>query len=164
MNKGNLIGGFKAIGKTTIADKYENVIDLESSDYEYYFNDNIKNISKEERKGRTDRIKNPEYPMNYINAMIKLKNEGKIVLFACKKEIIDILNELNEEYLIVYPKEEMLDEIIERCKKRGNIEEFINKIRKVYERDYPQGEDKVIWLKNNQFIEEILLEKGIIRK
>ena len=88
MSKGYLIGGFKAIGKTTLARKYDNVIDLESSDYKYLLDDNLKEFSKEERKGRKDRVKNPEYPMNYINEMISLKNQGKIVLFACKKEII----------------------------------------------------------------------------
>ena len=66
MSKGYLIGGFKAIGKTTLARKYDNVIDLESSDYQYLLDDNLKEFSKEERKGRKDRVKNREYPMNYI--------------------------------------------------------------------------------------------------
>ena len=163
MSKGYLIGGFKAIGKTTLARKYENVIDLESSDYQYLLDDNLKEFSKEERKGRKDRVKNPEYPMNYINEMISLKNQGKIVLFACKKEIILKLDEKKEKYYIIYPKKEMLDEIVERCKNRGNNDDFINNINNAYERDYPQKSENTIWIENNQYLEEVLIKRGILK-
>ena len=162
MSKGYLIGGFKAIGKTTLAKKYEDVIDLESSDYKYLIDDNLKKLSTEERKGRKDRLNNPNYPMNYINAMIALKNKGKVVLFACKKEIISILDELKEDYYIVYPKEEMLEEIKERSKNRGNNEDFIQNITNAYERDYPKEDKKTIWLRKGQYLEELLKEKDII--
>ena len=162
MSKGYLIGGFKAIGKTTLAKKYEDVIDLESSDYKYLIDESLKKLTKEERKGRNDRVKNPEYPINYIKEMIKLKNKGKIVLFACKKEIISILDEMNEDYYIVYPKEDMLEEIKERSKNRGNNENFINNIRKAYERDYPKEDKKIIWLGKRQYLEEVLKENNIL--
>lgn len=48
---GILIGGFKAIGKSTLATKYDDVIDLESSNFEYIIDEKIKNISVERRKG-----------------------------------------------------------------------------------------------------------------
>lgn len=163
MSNGYLIGGFKAIGKTTLAKKYENVIDLESSDYKYLLDDDLKKLSKEERKGRKDRAKNPEYPMNYINKMIELKKEGKIVLFACKKEIVSLLDENNEDYYIVYPKEEMLNEIIKRCKNRGNNDDFINNINNAYERDYPQKIENTIWIEDNKFLEDVLIENGILK-
>lgn len=58
-NSGILIGGFKAIGKSTLSKKYSNVIDLESSNFEYIIDENIKNIPVEQRKGLKNRIKNP---------------------------------------------------------------------------------------------------------
>ena len=46
---GMLIGGFKAVGKSTLAKKYSNVIDLESSNFEYLIDENLKKcrLSKE---------------------------------------------------------------------------------------------------------------------
>lgn len=39
-------------------------------------------------------------------------------------EIIEKLENDNIEYIVVYPKEEMLDEIIERCKKEETKRRF----------------------------------------
>lgn len=37
MKKGIIIAGFTALGKTTLAEKYENIIDLESSLYQWKY-------------------------------------------------------------------------------------------------------------------------------
>ncbi len=49
IKKAILIGGYKAIGKSTLAKKYPNVIDVESSNYEYIVDDELKNIPVEKR-------------------------------------------------------------------------------------------------------------------
>ena len=163
-NIGVLIGGFKAIGKTTLAKKYNNVIDVESSNFEYFIDEELKKIPIEQRKGLKNRIKNPEYPLNYYNELISNLKKGKIVLFACKKEVVELLNENKIDYYIVYPEENMLDEIIDRSKKRGNNQEFVSRITKVYNEDFPKNNNnKVIWLQKGQFLEDILKEKGVLR-
>ncbi len=164
MNKAILIGGYKAIGKSTLAKKYKNVIDVESSNYEYIIDDELKKLPIEERKGRKDRKKNPDYPLNYYNELVSNLHDDNIVLFACKKEVVKLLDDNNIDYYIVYPKEEMLDEIISRCQNRGNNENFVSRVREVYYNDYPDRLDRVLWLDNNQYIEDILIEKGIIEK
>ena len=60
MKKPIIIAGFAGIGKTTLAKKYKNVIDLESSLYKY---DNIglEGIPVEQRKG-TIRNPNKDWP------------------------------------------------------------------------------------------------------
>lgn len=68
-----IIGGYKAIGKTTLASKYKQVINLESSNYEYIIDDELKKLSVEQRKGLKSRKKNPEYHLNYYNQIIKKK-------------------------------------------------------------------------------------------
>lgn len=162
MNKAILIGGYKAIGKTTLARKYDNVIDVESSSFEYIIDDSMKDIPVEQRKGRTDRVKNPDYPSNYYKELISNLHDDNIVLFACKEEVVKLLDDNNIDYYIVYPKEDMLDEIIERCEKRGNNSNFISRIKEVYYNDYPKRLDRVIWLDHNQYIEDVLKEKGIL--
>lgn len=162
MNKPILIGGYKAIGKSTLASKYDNVIDIESSNFEYLIDESLSKLSVEERKGIKTRKKNPDFPMNYYNELLKNLHSDNIVLFACKKEVVDLLESNNIEYYIVYPKEEMLDEIISRCESRGNNETFISRVREVYYNDYPRRLDNVFWLDNNQYLEDILKDKGII--
>lgn len=161
-NSGILIGGFKAIGKSTLSKKYSNVIDLESSNFEYIIDENIKNIPVEQRKGLKNRIKNPEYPLNYYNELISNKKRNNVVLFACKTEVVDLLNKNNINYYIVYPEEKMLEEIIERCKTRGNNEEFVSRVKEVYYADFPKDFEKVIWLQKGQYLEDVLIKKGII--
>ena len=163
-NLGFLIGGFKAIGKSTLAKKYSNVIDLESSNYEYLMTEEMKGIPTEKRKGLKNRIKNSEWPLNYYNEIISNLKKNNIVLFANKTEVVQLLNENNVDYYIVWPEENMLDEIIDRCKKRGNNEEFVSRITQVYYADFPENNDKVIWLKEGQYLEEALIEKGILDK
>ena len=42
----------------------------------------------------------------------------------------------------------MLDEIIDRSKKRGNNEQFISRITEVYYDEFPKSKDKVIYFLN----------------
>lgn len=161
-NLGILIGGFKVIGKSTLAKKYSNVIDLESSNFEYLMDEEMKRIPVEQRKGIKNRKRNPEWPLNYYSELISNLKKNHIVLFANKTEVVELLNENNIDYYIVWPEENMLDEIIERSRKRGNNEEFISKITSVYYRDYPKENDNVIWLKKGQYLEDILIEKVIL--
>lgn len=161
-NCGILIGGFKAIGKSTLAKKYSNVIDLESSSFEYIIDEKLKNIPVEQRKGLKNRTKNPEYPFNYYNELISNKKRNNIVLFACKTEVVNLLNKNNVDYYIVYPEEEMLEEIIDRCKQRGNNEEFVSRVKEVYYADFPKNCEKVIWLQKGKYLEDVLMEKGLI--
>lgn len=162
LNSGILIGGFKAIGKSTLAQKYSNVIDLESSDFKYIIDENIKNIPVEQRKGLKNRVKNPEYPLNYYKELISNLKPNNVVLFGCKPEVLDLLNKNNVNYYIAYPEENMLEEIIERCKIRGNNEEFVSRVKKVYYADFPKDSEKVIWLQKGQYLEDLLIQKGII--
>lgn len=161
-NKGLIIGGYKAIGKSTLAKEYDNIIDLESSYYEYIIDKELKKLSVEERKGIKSRKKNPDYPLNYYNKIIEESNKGNIVLFACKKEIVDLLNENKDDYYIVYPKEEMLEEIIERSKKRGNNEQFISRIKEVYYDDYPHNSKNIIWLESGEYLKDVLISNKLI--
>ena len=163
-NMGMLIGGFKAVGKSTLAKKYSNVIDLESSNFEYLIDENLKKMPAEQRKGLKSRTKNPEWPLNYYNELISNAKKNHIVLFANKTEVVELLNDNNIDYYIVWPEENMLDEIIDRSKKRGNNEQFISRITQVYYDDFPNSNDKVIWLQKGQYLDDVLIEKGIIDK
>lgn len=154
--KGILIAGFGAIGKTTVGKKYKNVLDLESSNFKYIIDDKLKLLSEEERKGLKTRELNKQFPENYYNAIIDNLYKNNIVLISMHKEIIDKLKQNKIDYIVVYPKEDMLEEIIKRCKKRGNNQEFLAGIKDAYYRFYPSKDDNVLWLNKGEYLEQIL--------
>ena len=122
---GILIAGFGAIGKTTVSKKYNNVMDLESSSFKYIIDDELKKLNPEERKGLKSRKLNKEFPNNYYNEIMKDLEVYDIVFISMHNEIIDLLEENNINYYVVYPEENMIEEILERCKNRGNKNDFL---------------------------------------
>ena len=66
-----LIAGFSGVGKTTLAEKYANVLDLEIMPF-YYLVKDYENCDKEAAKGNAARERNPDWPGNYIKALEKL--------------------------------------------------------------------------------------------
>ena len=97
---GVFIFAFTATGKSTVARKYRNVIDMESTHYKY-----IDNNAEDESLKSTVRDINREWPYNYFKELKKVKDKY--------------------DYWYVYPKRELKHEYLDRCKKRGNNEEFI---------------------------------------
>ena len=67
---GVFIFAFTATGKTSLAKKYSNVIDLESTSYKY-LNVNI----KDESLKSTPREENKEWPSNYFKALTEVKDK-----------------------------------------------------------------------------------------
>lgn len=125
--RGILIAGFGAIGKTTVSKKYDNVIDLESSSFKYIIDDELKKLNPEERKGLKSRKLNKEFPDNYYNEIMKDLEIYDIVFISMHNEIINLLEENNINYYVVYPEENMIEEILERCKNRGNKDDFLKR-------------------------------------
>lgn len=159
-NLGILIGGFKAIGKSTLSNKYSNIIDIESSNFEYIIDENIKDIPVEKRAKKQN--KKSKISFKLYNELISNLQTNNVVLFACKTQVVNLLNKNNIDYYVVYPEENMLEEIIKRCKMRGNNEEFISRIKEVYYADFPKDFEKVIWLQKGQYLEDVLIQKGIL--
>jgi len=76
MKKGIIISAFAGLGKTTLGNKYSNVIDLESTNYHWIFDIKERTtLNSEELKGIKQRQLNPEWPSNYIRAIQKYQND-----------------------------------------------------------------------------------------
>lgn len=68
MKQGIIIAGFTALGKTTLAQKYDNIIDLESSLYQWKYKNKMTLEEIETNKG-----KKKEYQMiNFQKTILKL--------------------------------------------------------------------------------------------
>ena len=102
MSKGIIVAGFGAIGKTTLGNKYSNIIDLESGYYQWD-NKGYEDIPYEQRKGKKDRPKNKEWPTNYHHAVIEAQNKYDVVLTSMHFHLLDFFEENNIEYYLAYP-------------------------------------------------------------
>ena len=147
-----IISGFAGIGKSTAAYNLPGIVyDLESSDYHWSFmHDGTK-------------VLNPEWPMNYVKAIIGLALETndykyRDLLYICisaHREVLDVLDELDIKYAVAFPSYDTKDEYIERYISRGNSPEFIAKLRENYETfiDDIRSHGKVeICLKKGEFL------------
>ena len=124
--KGTIISGFAGIGKTTAALKYDNVIDLESSQFFFNLPNNITKKDYEKLKGDSSRLINPNGLSDYVDAIIEAKDKYDYVLIAMFPALIQELNNRNIDVQIVLPH---IDDIVtykRRYQDRGNSKNWID--------------------------------------
>ena len=97
-----VIAGFAGVGKTTLAKKYKNVIDLESSPYKYDHS-MYDNIDYEKLKGNKDRTRNANFPQNYIDAVNQAKLNYDVVLVWLCDEIMELYKQSGIDFIVCYP-------------------------------------------------------------
>lgn len=130
MKKAFVIAGFAGIGKTTLANKYDNIIDLDVIDYKWSY-ENVDDI--EQKKGNNKRIRNEAWPNNYLQAIRQNMANYDIVFISTDNEILKILDQNNIPYTLVFPNLDCKSEYLERYRKRGNPESFIKKADEIFE-------------------------------
>ena len=139
-----IIAGFGGVGKTTLAKKYKNVLDLESTPFKYCF-DNYAGADPEAMKGRgvAGKRLNPDFPGNYIAAIKYNMDKYDYILVWCHPEEILPYYDLNGiDYELFIPMREALDEYRQRFISRGNSMEYVNRVssKEGYDRRLPQFE------------------------
>ncbi len=163
---GIIMTGFAGIGKTTLGAKYKNVIDLESSEYQYISTDGSLCYTEENKAGPRRRL-NRMFPMNYLMAVGKALQEYDIVLVCCGAQVLDSLRRLDVDVLCFYPDQSCKDEYVQRSIDRGNNRTFINIMQQLFnsgfnhicEYGYP-----VYTLKAGETLESKLFELGYIEE
>lgn len=109
-----IISAFPGVGKTTYHQKNkETTLDSDSSNFSWIIDEN------------GNRVRNPEFPKNYIDHIKQNIGKYEFIFVSSHKEVRDnLLNECIFFYL-VYPSSSRKDEFIERYRTRGNDEKFI---------------------------------------
>ena len=127
-----IISAFPACGKTYAFEKLNQkgytIIDSDSSqfswkqviDEEYEF----KNRGRKDYKEKYIKVRNPEFPNNYIQHIEE--NIGKVdyIFVSSHKEVRDALNSNNIFFTLIYPDRSMKAEWIGRCFLRVSGERF----------------------------------------
>jgi len=155
---GKLVLAYAGTGKSYLASKYENVIDLDSGDFKW--------LGKRKDIPYYERPQNPEFPQNYLSAVFNLlETTDKIILVSShRQDIMEAISVLSP--LFVYPQRDLLDEYVERWQKRGNSKEFIQaRIAEFYtilDRAEIFTNVEKIYLTSGEYLEDVLIRKGWI--
>ena len=160
-------------GKTELENRYDNVIDFDFQDYKYIYDESIRHLPLEQRKGSTNlRTENPNYPENFLTDAVQLLNEGKIVVSPFIDHVFkaydgsNIASQVeNLRTILVCPTRDNFDEYVERFKKRGNSDEFIARREKEFSSlvdlfEQANNYERII-MKPGQYLSEALEENGI---
>lgn len=161
-------------GKTELEKNYDNVVDFDFQDYKYIYDESIRHLPLEQRKGNVNlRTENPDYPKNFLDDATKLLNEGKIVVSPFIDHVFKAYDDSNIKsqiqdlrIILVCPERNNFNEYVERFKKRGNSSEFIARREKEFSSlmdlfDNAKNYEKIV-MKSGQFLKEALEEYGII--
>jgi hypothetical protein len=112
--KTKIISAFPGTGKSVYHSKHKKTtLDSDSSNFSWII-DEIGN-----------KIRNPEFPKNYIDHIKENISKYEFIFVSSHKEVRDALFENCIFFYLVYPDNRRKDEFIERYKNRGNDEKFI---------------------------------------
>ena len=120
-----IISAFAGSGKSYATKQLENAIDLESSDYQWIYEDDVTD-DVEARKGIDNRKKNPNFIKDYVDAIEKVKDEYDQVFIAAQPAVLEELVNRNIPFAVAYPTKDSKDTYIQRYIDRGNNEQFVN--------------------------------------
>lgn len=163
---GVLVCAFPASGKSYVGEKYDNVLDLKTTDFKYCIDNRISDEEKE--KGDVKGEINPNWQNDFLKAIIDGLKKYDVVLVCYWKEILDILDSLNMEYVLVYPNRKDKYIYKHRMLNRGNSQEFVDRMFSVFDNMLDDMETRNakqnIVLSTNQYLEDALILYGFIEK
>jgi len=122
-----------SIGKSYLASIDDRFVDLdeEKTIYKYGYDKDISRLKIEELKGNHGKAKNND-SMQYIKDRFLEELKGnKIILLA--PYFLDILEEYNVPYCLIYASLKAKSKLVERMKNRGNQNNFIERIMDSYD-------------------------------
>lgn len=136
-----IICGFSGIGKSSMAQAYNDFIDLESSGY-----------------------KTKDFPKNYIDEVEKIIQEDddeiSYILLSCHAEVRAELQKRGIKYILVTPYRESKNEYLKRWLKRGDNIDFISKMDENWNDmiiSCHKDNSPHIYLQENEYLSDILI-------
>ncbi|MDR0462183.1 MAG: tRNA uridine-5-carboxymethylaminomethyl(34) synthesis enzyme MnmG [Christensenellaceae bacterium] len=129
--KTHIFAGIAGIGKTMLAKKYKNVLDLESSSFKYDYS-HLKDYDSEKLKGDPSRKLNPNFPENYITAIKDGIGKYDYIFIWANDEVFSEYEKNGIDYKIIRPtpSAEIEQEYYQRFRKRGNNDEWAQRVAK----------------------------------
>jgi hypothetical protein len=147
-----VISAFPGTGKSyyvSHAGTDAKVIDLDSNSYTLGYTEN-------------GRVRNPDFPNNYIRAIKKYLGTADVIFISCQPETIAALREASIPFILVYPERGLKAEYVERFQRRHSPEPFISLLSDNWDvfLDFLEGQSNCrhIVLDSNQYLGDITIE------
>ena len=168
-----LVLAYPGSGKTELERQYEDVVDFEHQDFRYVYDESIRHLPLELRKGSADLRKDkPEWPENFLTNALSEKKKKKIVVSPFVRTVYEAYNSdyfkdkaKDVKTILVCPRLDQFEDYIERFKKRGNSDNFIarrkSEIAAVIEIFENAENCQKIVLESGQYLAESLKKYGI---
>jgi len=170
MDQKILVFAFPGTGKTFATQNFENTCDFESLYYIFDYNKDVLHWHIDKHKGRDDiRVKSPDFPQNYINAIKKELEKGRIVITPFMINNLIALEEADFDsetrIIVVTHDENDYETIATRFRNRGNAEDFVELCREwlpqINKRVKELQNIEVVVLSDEKFLTEALVDLGI---
>ena len=147
---GKVIAAFAGTGKSFLGEKYPNTIDLDLGSFRWVYDD-CETIPYEQRKAMRVFQQNPDWPENYINAILDAKQKYDLVLVSNTPEITHLID---HSFMPT-----SWTELEQRYRARNNPERFIEifKSRFEAEKDLPATK-----IPEGKYLEHALIDEGWI--
>jgi len=161
--KGKVIASFAGTGKTFLANHYTNVVDLDLGSYKF-FDDIGDSIPFEERKAIKKYDISPEWPQNYLDAIMENIPKYDIVLVSYCTEVEEFLHEQGIDLYYFVPESSGWEVLEKRFRERGNPERFIGICKMLFDAQAGLQSDKIkkTYLGDNDYLECALLRNGFL--
>lgn len=153
--KATIISAFPACGKSYFYENFQNcfngILDSDSSEFSWV---------KDKDDNNTD-VRNPDFPNNYIQHIKDNLDKVDIIFVSSHEVVRQTLEDNDINYILVYPDKSLKEKWIERFKKRGNNDGFINFISLNWD-NFIDDMDKEIYPEKFKIKKEIMFMDDII--
>ena len=149
--KTKLISAFPGTGKSHYyrnKSKDEIILDSDSSLFSWA------------RDSQQNKIRNPQFPSNYIKHIKENLGKSDVIFISSHKEVRDALVKENLDFTLVYPERGNKQEYVERYIQRDSPQPFIDLLKREWDNWITELEEQEncthIELKSNEYITDIL--------
>ncbi len=125
-----IIAAFAGTGKTYFCNHVEGAKDFVCMPYKYFLpetdSDKVENLEYEKSKADLSLDINPEYPNNYINAILENMDKYEYLVIPSDSRVLAGLEDKHIPYILCFPEYTAKEEYRIRYLQRGNTEEFLD--------------------------------------
>lgn len=160
--KGIIVSTLPGMGKTTLARKHDNIIDLESSDYQWKLTKEQEELTTEERKGQP-KEKHEDWPRNYYAAIEEAVKKYDYVLTSV--EGVKYAKFIGAPVYLFHPTKDQKEEYLYRLEERGNQPLFIKLVDEKFEEwidGYINDKKATVFEVEQGYLEDAFIKYGLL--
>ena len=165
MKQATIISAFPACGKTYYYNHAdENIVVLDSDSSKFSWKEIVDEKYKMHNWGKTNykekkiRVRNPDFPNNYIQHIKENLYSADYILVSSHAAVRQALRDNGLPYIVVYPSRSLKEEWVGRCCIRGNDMAFCQTISENWDGwiDEMEAEGRGYVLQHGQHLSDVL--------